>query len=85
MLPYVFSLPGTHFKGTPCYSFGKQNFIFHQLFINKKVVFIDLWNTVSHSFIFTFVQDNQKRKVFTKNKMDNPRFVDEETISVVQD
>ena len=32
---------------------------------------------------FTFVQDNQKWKVVTKNKMDNPIFVDEETIPMV--
>ena len=34
---------------------------------------------------FTFVEDNQKWKVVTKNKMDNPRFVDEETIPLVED
>ena len=28
---------------------------------------------------------NQKRKVVIKNKMDNPRFIDEETIPLVQD
>ena len=49
------------------------------------MVFIDLRNTVSHAFIFTFVQDNQKWKVVTKNKMDNPIFVDDETIPLVQD
>ena len=32
-----------------------------------------------------FVQDSQKWKVLTKNQMDNPRFVDEETIPLVQD
>ena len=32
---------------------------------------------------FTFVQDNQKWKVVTKNKMNNPIFVDEETIPMV--
>ena len=42
-------------------------------------------NTVSHAFIFTFVKDNQKWKVVTKNKMDSPRFVDEEIIQLVQD
>ena len=36
-------------------------------------------------FILTFVQGNGKRKVDTKNKMDNPRFVDDETIPLVQD
>ena len=30
------------------------------------------------------VQDNQKKKVDTKNKMDDPRFVDDETITLVQ-
>ena len=49
------------------------------------MVFIDLRNTVSHAFIFTFVQDNQKWKVVTKNKMDNPIFVGDETIPLVQD
>ena len=49
------------------------------------MVFIDLRNTVSHAFIFTFVQDNQKWKVVTKNKMDNPIFVDDEAIPLVQD
>ena len=34
---------------------------------------------------FMFIQVNHKRKVDTKNKMDNPRFVDEETIPLVQD
>ena len=36
-------------------------------------------------FIFTFVQHNQGWKVVTKNKMDNPRFIDEEDIPLVQD
>ena len=35
--------------------------------------------------IFTFIEDNQKWKVATKNKMDNLRFVDQETITLVQD
>ena len=34
-------------------------------------------------FSFTFVQDNQKWRVVTKNKMDNPVFVDEEVIPLV--
>ena len=33
---------------------------------------------------FIFVEDNQKWKVITKNKMDNSRFVDEESIPLVQ-
>ena len=32
---------------------------------------------------FTFVQDNQKWTVVTKNKIDNPIFADEETIPMV--
>ena len=32
-----------------------------------------------------FVQGNEKRKVDTKSKMDNPRFADDETIPPVQD
>ena len=36
-------------------------------------------------YILTVVQDNQKWKVVTKNKIDNPRFVDEESIPLVQD
>ena len=52
--------PGTHVKATPFLPLWKKNVIFHQLFANKKVVFIDLWNTVSHAVIFTFVQGNQK-------------------------
>ena len=32
-----------------------------------------------------FVQDNQKWKVNTKNKMDNPRFIDDEAISLVHE
>ena len=32
-----------------------------------------------------FIQYNQKSKMVTKNKMDNPRFVDKETILLVQD
>ena len=35
-------------------------------------------------FIFMFVQDNQKWGGGTKNKMDNLRFIDEETIPLVQ-
>ena len=38
----------------------------------------------SYVYIFTFVQCNQKWKVDSKNKIDNPRFVDEETIPLVQ-
>ena len=85
MEPLICFTPGTHFKVTPCLSFEKQNVIFHQLVKSKIVVFIDLWNTVSHAFIFTIIQCNQKWKVVTKNKMDNPRFVDGETILLVQD
>ena len=62
-----------------------MNVIFHLLFKSKKVVFIDLWNTVSQSFIFSIIQDNRKWKVVTKNKMDNPRLIDEEAIPLVQD
>ena len=32
-----------------------------------------------------FVQDNQKWKVDTKNKMDNPGFIDDEAISLVHE
>ena len=32
-----------------------------------------------------FVQDNRKWRVVTKNKIDNPRFADGETIPLVQD
>ena len=32
---------------------------------------------------FKFVQDNQKWKVVTKNKMDNPRFIDEGDIPML--
>ena len=39
----------------------------------------------SNVFIFKFGQCNQIWKVDTINKMDNPRFADEETISLVQD
>ena len=35
--------------------------------------------------IFRLFKVTRKWKVDTKNKMDNPRFVDEETISLVQD
>ena len=45
---------------------------------------IDIWNTVSHAFISsTFLQYNQKWKLVTKNKMDNPRFINEEDIPLV--
>ena len=30
-----------------------------------------------------FVQDNQKWKAVIKNKMDNPRFIDEEDIPLI--
>ena len=36
-------------------------------------------------FIFTFVQGQPEMGVVTKNKMNNPRFVDEETVPLVQD
>ena len=36
-------------------------------------------------FIFMFVQGQPEMGVVTKNKMNNPRFVDEETIPLVQD
>ena len=36
-------------------------------------------------FYITFVQGNLKWKAVTKNKMDNPRFIDEENISIVPD
>ena len=36
-------------------------------------------------YSFTIIQDNQKWKVVTKNKTDNPRFVDEEISSLVPD
>ena len=45
--------------------------------ITKKMVFIDPRNAVSHAFIF--VQGNRKWKVVIRNKMNNPRFTDEET------
>ena len=85
MYPRIFFTPDTCFKANLCFSFEKRNVIFHFFLKSKKVVFIDLCNTVSHAFIFTFVQYNQKWKVVTKNKMDNPRFIDEETIPMVQD
>ena len=44
---------------------------------------IKFWKTISHAFIFTFVQVNQKWKVVTKNKMDKSIFIDEETIPLV--
>ena len=36
-------------------------------------------------FNLTFLQGNGKSKVDTKNKMNNPRFVDDEAIPLVQD
>ena len=42
-------------------------------------------NTVSNALIFTIIQYNQKWKVIIKNKTDNPRFVNEEGIPLVQD
>ena len=41
------------------------------------MVFIDPRNAVFHAFIF--VQGNRKWKVVIRNKMNNPRFTDEET------
>ena len=77
--------PWYPFQGHALSFLLKTKVVVHQIFVNKKVVFIDLWNTVPHTFIFTFVQDNQKWKVVTKNNTDNPRFVDDETIPLVQD
>ena len=48
------------------------------------MVFIDLWNTVSHAFIFDVSSrqpEDGKRSL--ENKMDNPVFVDEEDIPMV--
>ena len=74
----------TPFKGKPCHSIWKQYVIFHKLFKSKKrMVFIDLWNIVSHAFIFMFVQDKRKWIVVIRNKIDNPGFIDEETIPQV--
>ena len=39
--------------------------------------------TVSHAFIFMFVQDKRKWIVVIRNKIDNPGFIDEETIPQV--
>ena len=45
-----------------------------------------LWTPKSHTHLFhKRCQGKQKWKVDTNNKMDNPRFVDEETILLVQD
>ena len=65
------------------FPFFRGSCIFHKLFKTKQEVFTDLSNTVSNTFYFTFVQDNQKWKAVTKNKMDNPTFVDEENILMV--
>ena len=59
---YIF-YPGTHFSATSCLSFAKKNFISKA----KKMIFIDLWNTVSHAILCLF-KVNQKWKVVTKNK-----------------
>ena len=62
--PCIFFIPDAHFNATSCLFFAKKNFIFHILFKSKKMVFIDLWNTVSHVFLFLrLFQDSQKWKV----------------------
>ena len=48
--------------------------------ITKKWSLLIFEITVSHALLKT----NQKWKVITKNKMDNPRFVDEEAIPLVR-
>ena len=63
----------THFDHTRCLSLEKKNVIFHLFFKSKKMVFIDLWNTVPHVFLRLF-NTNQKSKLVTKNKMDNLGF-----------
>ena len=52
MNPCIFFTSGTHFNDTPCLSLDKEDVIFHLLFKSKKMVFIHLWNAVSHVFIF---------------------------------
>ena len=45
-------------------------------------MFKDLSNTVSYAFLCLF-KANQKQKVVTKNKMENPTFVNEEEIPLI--
>ena len=56
--------------------------IFHLLFINKKGVFEIQFPMLLFLCLF---KTTRKWKVGTKNKMDSPRFVDDETIPLVQD
>ena len=49
----IFFTSGTHFNDTPCLSLDKNNVIFSSSSKVKKMVFIDLWNTVSHAFAFS--------------------------------
>ena len=49
--PYIFYLWHT-FQEMPLHFLWKGECIFHRLFVNKKAVFIDLWNTVSRAFYF---------------------------------
>ena len=52
MNPRICFTSGTHFKECRCIYFEKGDVIFHRLFVNKKTVFADLWNTVSHAFFY---------------------------------
>ena len=47
------------------------------------MVFIDL--QIAMLLFLRLFKTTKKWKVYTKNKMDNPRFVDEETVPLVQD
>ena len=63
----------------------KKECYFSSLLQKKKSSLYRSLKTVSYASIFTIIQYNQKWKVVTKNKMDNPRFVNEEGILLVQD
>ena len=57
------------------HSVWKQYLIFHKFFNNKKMVFIDSWDIVSHAFLCLF-KAHEKYKSGHLKKMENP-FVDE--------
>ena len=66
------------------HSFFKGSFIFHKFFKAKEVVFTDLWNTVSHAFYFLrLFKTTRNGERSLQNEIDNPKFVDEEDIPLV--
>ena len=80
MGPLMF--PWNRFQGQALTFLYIKKVIFHLLFVNKKWVFEIQFPMV---LFLCLLKTTRKWKVDIKKKMDNPRFVDDETIPPVQD